>query len=244
MFFNFGFKKVAETEKMGLVQEVFSSVASKYDLMNNFMSFGIQNLWKRDFVDLISLKDGGRYLDLACGSGDIAVRVLKKAEREGKKISLTLCDANEKILDIAKAKIKGCKADFVTSFAEDITFTGEFDGVFASFGVRNFTNLQKALSNIYISLKEGGSFYILEFFKDYSDAIYFHKIYEKYMLKWIPNLGRVVTGDYESYKYFGESIVNFITTKEFTLILQEEGFKLFSTTHSACKIASFLHFKK
>ena len=217
----FGFKEVKEEEKQGLVSSVFNSVASKYDVMNNIMSFGMQKLWKKNFCDLIHIKDGGKYLDLAGGNGDISSLILEKAKQENKNIQIVLCDASEEMLQLAKVRFEGNpNISFILSFAEDLPFDeGEFDGVFLSFGIRNFTNIPIALNEISSTLKSDGSLFCLEFFSDVSSLFCFNKIYKQYLLKGIPKIGKLVAKDEQSYKYFGESIINFHSKQEFQDIL-------------------------
>lgn len=243
--FNFGFKKVKEEEKKELVSGVFKSVASKYDIMNNVMSFGMQNIWKKNFIDLITLKDGGRYLDLAAGSGDISKLILEKAKREGKKIEIVLCDASAEMLEIAKERLSSLNLEFIVSFAEDMPMQSEeFDGVFISFGIRNFTNLPKSLSEIYRVLKINGGLFCLEFFSDVSKFGFFDKIYKHYLLNGIPKIGKIITKDEKSYRYFGESILNFYSKKDFKNLLQNANFRYFSNIDGMLAIVSFFHFKK
>lgn len=251
MTFNFGLQKVGEEEKKSLVSGVFAKVAPKYDLMNNIMSFGIQNIWKKSFIDLISLQDGGIYMDLAAGSGDISKSVLEKAIKEDKKITIHLCDASQEMLDIAKKRFnKSFEAfhsniHFHTSFAEELSFSeNSFDSIFISFGIRNFTNLTAALSKIYSCLKKNGSLYILEFFPDVSKEFGFSAVYSKYLSKIIPSFGKIILGESSPYKYFGESITTFYTKQEFMKLLGEHGFRFFNITNSAFKIVSFFQFKK
>ena len=244
--FNFGFKKVNEEEKQKLVSSVFSSVSSKYDVMNNVMSFGVQKLWKKNFIDLISLKQGGVFLDLACGSGDITELVLKKAEAENKEIFIVMCDENENMLNLAKKRFENfTNIEFVHSGAEDLPFEeNKFDGVFISFGIRNFTNIEKSLKALKFCLKEGGSLFILEFFSDVSKILGFNKIYKTYVLKGIPLLGKIIVKDENSYRYFGESILNFYSKGDFKNLLQKAGFKFFAKVDSLFEIVGFFHFKK
>ena len=244
--FKFGFKDVKEEEKQGLVSSVFNSVANKYDLMNNIMSFGMQKLWKRDFCDLIQIKEGGMYLDLAGGSGDISSLILDKAEKENKNIQIVLCDASNEMLELAKKRFENNpQITFSLSFAEDLPFERDyFDGVFISFGIRNFTNIPKALIKISNILKQGGGLFCLEFFSDTSKTFFFNKIYKQYLLKCIPKIGKIVTKDEKSYKYFGESILNFHSKQEFEDVLTKANFKLFSKIESLLSIVTFFHFKK
>ena len=244
--FKFGFREVKEEEKQGLVSSVFNSVANKYDLMNNIMSFGMQKLWKKNFCDLIHIKEGGKYLDLAGGNGDISNLVLEKAKQENKNIQIVLCDASEEMLELAKKRFNGNpNISFALSFAESLPFNeGEFDGVFISFGIRNFTNIPTALNQISNTLKSGGSLFCLEFFSDVSGLFGFDKIYKQYLLKGIPVMGKLVAKDEQSYKYFGESILNFHSKQEFEDVVKKANFKLFSKTDGMLSIVTFFHFKK
>jgi demethylmenaquinone methyltransferase/2-methoxy-6-polyprenyl-1,4-benzoquinol methylase len=242
--FNFGFQKVAREEKTRLVSQVFSSVANKYDVMNNVMSLGLQKVWKRNFADFISIEEGGRYLDLASGTGDIAFLIMEKAKLEGKKITIVLCDENEKMLELAKPRFGG-NVEFVVSSAEELPFEeGEFDGIFISFGIRNFTDIELSASKIHRSLKQNGDFYILEFFPDVSGFAFFDKIYKSYLLNVIPKMGKIITKDEGAYRYFGESILNFHSKKNFKNILQKQNFRFFSIKNEFLDIVSFFHFKK
>ncbi len=244
--FKFGFKLVQEEEKKGLVSSLFNAVSSKYDVMNNVMSFGFQKLWKKDFIDLINIKDGGRYLDLASGNGDISSLLLEKAKKENKKIELVLCDASNEMLELAKSRFIGCEnVSFALSFAEELPFKDEeFDDVFISFGIRNFTNIESATSSIYKTLKKSGNLFVLEFFSDVSNKLAFNKIYKQYLLKGIPLMGKIITKNEDAYKYFGESILNFYSTEEFESVIESAGFKIFSKNQSLLSIATFFHFKK
>jgi demethylmenaquinone methyltransferase/2-methoxy-6-polyprenyl-1,4-benzoquinol methylase len=240
--FNFGFKRVSEEEKLASVSEVFRSVASKYNLMNNIMSFGMQKSWKKNFADFITIKEGGRYLDLASGNGDIAKLILHKAKMQGKNIEVVLCDASKEMLETAKINVPNAE-EFVVSFAEELPFkTEEFDGVFISFGVRNFTNLTKAFTQIHRILKNGGDVFFLEFFPDVMNG--FDLIYKPYLLKCIPKIGKIITGDEESYKYFGESIINFHSKEDFKKILQASNFQFYGNIEKMLGAISFFHFKK
>jgi demethylmenaquinone methyltransferase / 2-methoxy-6-polyprenyl-1,4-benzoquinol methylase len=244
--FTFGFKKVNEEEKQNLVSGVFNSVATKYDLMNNIMSCGMQKIWKNNFCDLITLKDGGKYLDLAGGNGDITHLILEKAKKENKNIEIIVSDASEEMLTLSKKRFAECSnVQFSLNFAEDLPFEDkEFDAVFVSFGIRNFTNINKSLLEIHKILKKNGSLFCLEFFSDVSKIGFFDKIYKQYLLKGIPNIGKFITKDKASYQYFGESILNFYSKQEFINLLIQEKFILQSRIDGFLSIVSFLHFKK
>ena len=242
---NFGFKTVKEDEKKHLVSSVFASVAQKYNLMNNLMSFGVQKIWKKNLCDFIAIKDGGNYLDLAAGNGDISDLLIKKAEQEGKNITITLCDASEEMLETAKNRINSDNVKFVVSFAEDLNFEEEeFDSVFISFGIRNFTNIDQALEKIYKILKKNGDLFCLEFFSDVSNKLFFDKIYKIHLLKTIPFIGKIIAKDEDSYKYFGESILQFYSKKDFKNLLQKSNFRYFNSINGLLSIVSFFQFKK
>lgn len=244
--FNFGFSKVLEEEKYKLVSDVFSSVANRYNLMNNVMSFGVQKLWKQNFLDFIYLKDGGNYLDLATGTGDIAIMVLEKAKKEGKQISITISDANADMLEIAKKRFTNQEnITFICANAEEFPLSSNhYDACFVSFGIRNFTNINKSFEIINQNLKPSGSLYALEFFPDVSKLFMFHKIYKAYLLNVIPLLGKLIVKDEASYKYFAESILNFYTKKDFTELAQNCNFKLFAEIDSVFGIVSYFNFRK
>jgi demethylmenaquinone methyltransferase/2-methoxy-6-polyprenyl-1,4-benzoquinol methylase len=121
---------------------------------------------------------------------------------------------------------------------------GEFDGVFISFGIRNFTNIETSLIKIKNSLKDGGGLFCLEFFPDVSKFALFDKIYKQYLLKVIPKIGKIIVKDEGSYKYFGESILNFYSKKDFKNLLQKQNFRFFSSNEGFLEIVSFFHFKK
>ena len=161
---NFGLSKVPKKEKDKMVTDLFTSVSEKYDLMNDLMSFGIHRLWKDKMVKICSPQDGFNILDIAVGSGDIALRLLRK----NKNISLTCLDNNQKMLEICRKKLidKGYikNIEFVLSSAENLSLEeNQFDLVTIAFGMRNFTDYSQALQSIYKVLKPGGKLVIMEF---------------------------------------------------------------------------------
>lgn len=224
---NFGFKEVQYEEKQKLVHDVFESVANKYDIMNDLMSFGLHRLWKKHMLSLINISEGSHLLDLAAGSGDISFAFLNKATKKNKDAKCTITDINEYMLDVAKDRIvdEGVKGDinFKIVNAENIPFPdNNFDFCTIAFGIRNVTNIPKALKEIYRTLKPGGKFICLEF--SHLDNKIMQKIYDEYSFRAIPKIGKMVTGDKDSYQYLVESIRKFPSAENFKSMLEEAGF--------------------
>lgn len=223
---SFGFKDVPKNEKKSLVNEVFSSVASKYDIMNDLMSGGLHRLWKRKLLEEIT-DPSGSLLDMASGSGDIAINFYKKCRDDyGVTPKITACDANSDMLEIGRNKALDegiIDIDYHVSFAEKLPFKpNQFDYYLVSFGIRNFTDIESALKEALRVLKPGGKFICLEFSK--LDEGIISKIYETYSMNVIPKIGKIVTGDEDSYKYLVESIRKFPSRDEFKEIIEKAGF--------------------
>lgn len=205
-FTDFGFKRVSPEQKSGLVTEVFSSVSSDYDLMNDLMSFGIHRLWKRYAVHISQVKRGGRVLDVAGGTGDMSVLYRGKVGNEGSVIisdinASMLANGRRRLLD--KGLINGI--DYVRADAECLPFAScSFDCVSIAFGLRNVTDKALALASMYDKLKYGGSIIILEFSNVVLPML--KKVYDNYSLKFIPKLGEIIAKDKDSYQYLVESI--------------------------------------
>lgn len=225
---DFGFKKVARKERQGMVNNVFDSVADKYDLMNDLMSFGLHRLWKVRLMEHIDISNNYSLLDLAAGSGDISFSYLKKAADQSRKASCVISDINPHMLQLAKDKaidegIKG-NTDFAIVNAEKIPFSdNRFNFCTIGFGIRNVTNIQKALDEIYRVLKPGGKFICLEF-SDVNNKI-LRDIYDKYSFHIIPKLGKIITGDEDSYEYLVESIRKFPDADSFKKMIENSGFQ-------------------
>lgn len=220
---NFGFNKVNSNEKQDLVGKVFSSVASKYDIMNDVMSFGIHRLWKNKLIE--QLEPNKKLLDMAAGTGDIAKRYYKKCTNP----DITLCDINKEMLETGKNRLldenifKGL--EFICCSAEELPFEDNiFDYYTIAFGIRNVTNVDKALKEAYRVLKPEGKFVCLEFGKLNNAQL--AKFYDLYSLNVIPKLGGLIAGDEASYKYLVESIRTFPSQKDFTNLMENAGFKL------------------
>lgn len=218
---NFGFKKVESKEKDKLVGKVFSSVAKKYDLMNDIMSFGVHRLWKEKLIE--QLIPNRKLLDMASGTGDIAHRYYNKCSDP----DITLCDINfdmllngrNKLLD--KGIFKGLK--YVTASAESLPFKdNSFDYYTIAFGIRNVTNIDEALREAHRVLKPKGKFICLEFSKPCNGQ--FAKLYELYSFNIIPKMGSFIAGDEESYRYLVESIKLFPSQDEFAKLIENSGF--------------------
>lgn len=202
---DFGFKKVPVDEKQKLVAGVFDSVASRYDLMNDFMSLGIHRLWKHHAVARLQVRPNHHVLDLACGSGDLALLIAPKANNG----QVTLSDINDNMLAVAKNRLidKGLVAnvDFTQANAEFLPFCDNtFDRIIMGFGLRNVTHKDKALASIYRVLKPGGRAIILEFSHPTNTLL--SSWYDTYSFHVLPFLGKIIANDADSYRYLAESI--------------------------------------
>lgn len=222
---NFGFKEVNFADKQKLVNSVFSGIANKYDLMNDFMSFGIHRLWKSEFIRQIP-NLSSNILDVASGSGDIALKIMKKAKKRGSNLSITLSDINEEMLANAKKRaidLNFLHNEYVICSAEELPFSNDkFDYYTIAFGIRNVPNIKKALNEAYRVLKPTGKFLCLEFSKPREG--YFKKIYDFYSFNIIPQIGHMITNNQQAYQYLVESIKLFPPQDEFRIMLQEAGF--------------------
>lgn len=203
---HFGYKTVKAEEKAGLVASVFHSVAAKYDVMNDLMSFGIHRLWKRYTLDLSGVRSGMRVLDLAGGTGDLAY---KFAHRVGANGEVVLADINESMLKVGRDKLtdRGIAGNisYVQANAEALPFPdNHFDCITIAFGLRNVTDKDAALRSMFRVLKPGGRLLVLEFSKPQSPLI--AKAYDAYSFSALPVMGKLVANDAESYRYLAESI--------------------------------------
>ena len=203
---DFGFTEVPWEEKQKKVAGVFHSVAAKYDLMNDLMSFGIHRVWKKITISKAQVRKGDRILDLAGGTGDLAYKFCQLVGSEGK---VVLSDINSSMLEVGKEKLtnKGCvgNIEYVQANAECLPFADNyFDCITISFGLRNVTDKSKALASMARVLKPGGKLLVLEFSKPIIPAL--SKVYDEYSFKALPFLGKIITQDAESYKYLAESI--------------------------------------
>lgn len=219
---SFGFKRVEENAKQGMVGAVFSSVASKYDIMNDVMSFGVHRLWKDTFVRQVQGGPNAAILDLAGGTGDIAVRL-----HERTKANVTVCDINADMLKVGRARQfdKGRSEGlrWVCGNAETLPVPdASQDLITIAFGLRNVTHIDAALADIYRALKPGGKFMCLEFSKVTAPML--AQFYDQYSFHVIPRMGAMVAGDKESYQYLVESIRMFPKQEELAERMRKVGF--------------------
>jgi demethylmenaquinone methyltransferase/2-methoxy-6-polyprenyl-1,4-benzoquinol methylase len=222
---SFGFRDVPEGQKEGLVHEVFSSVASKYDLMNDLMSAGVHRLWKDAFVEWLNPRPGWRTLDVAGGTGDIAFRIADLARRRGGEATITVCDINE---DMVREGVKRAAArnersiEWITGNAEALPIPDNtMDAYTIAFGIRNVTHIDKALAEARRVLKPGGRFLCLEFSRVEVPGL--DTLYDAYSLNVLPRLGELVANDAESYRYLAESIRRFPPQQKFAKMIERAG---------------------
>lgn len=223
---NFGFKKVSLEEKKDLVSNLFSNVAEKYDVMNDFMSFGVHRLWKDQFCSMIpNLKS--KIIDVAAGTGDISFKLRKLGESQNNIPDLTVCDINEEMLKICKDRAidKNILDNFnvVVADAEKLPFEdNSFDYYTIAFGIRNVNSIDNVLKEAYRILKPTGKFLCLEFSKVENQLL--ENLYNLYSFNIIPKIGEYVANDKEAYQYLVESIKLFPNQEDFKTMIQKAGF--------------------
>ena len=207
--------------KKGLVQGVFDQVFDRYDLMNDFMSFGIHRLWKKNLINMMGPSKGKNLIDVACGTGDIGKLYLDNTAIDSQ---ITCVDPNKGMIDKGKTKLANYKnINWVISKAEKLPFQNNlFDYYTISFGLRNTKNLNKSLSEAYRVLKPGGRYLCLEFSKIQNSNLEF--LY-KYYSKLIPFIGKAIVGEKEPYEYLTKSIDKFITQDELINLMEKNNFE-------------------
>ncbi len=220
----FGNKEVEKTDKARLVSAVFSSVASKYDIMNDAMSLGIHRLWKNRLISDLNPRAGSKLLDVAGGTGDIAFRFLQTVPTG----NVTVCDINPDMLHEGKNRgidkniLSGI--EWVCGDAEKLPMpSSSFDYYTIAFGIRNVTNIENALAEAYSVLKPGGRFMCLEF--SHIDNPLLKNFYDVFSFKIIPQIGKIVAKDEASYRYLVESIRKFPTQEKFAAMIKKAGFE-------------------
>jgi demethylmenaquinone methyltransferase/2-methoxy-6-polyprenyl-1,4-benzoquinol methylase len=217
---NFGDELVEPAEKSRRVGEVFSSVARRYDVMNDLMSGGLHRLWKDRFVARVKPRPGERILDMAGGTGDVAFRMARRGAR------VTVADINPDMLEVGQERAARRGIDglaWQVENAEGLTFRDRsFDAYTIAFGIRNVTDIAAALGEAWRVLDRGGRFYCLEF--STSDWPGFAEAYEAYAGHVIPRIGKAVAGDEASYRYLVESIRRFPRPEAFRQMIAQAGF--------------------
>lgn len=222
---NFGFTKVNKNQKQSLVNEIFDSVSSKYDIMNDVMSFGMHRLWKDEFCKKIPNLNS-KIIDVASGTGDIAFKLIKRAKIHNQSLDIILCDINQNMLDIAKDKAIDnniLNLKYVCADAQNLPFEdNSFDYYTIAFGIRNTKSIEKVLLEAHRVLKPSGKFLCLEFSKVNCQML--EKFYKFYSFNIIPKIGKQITGNYDAYKYLIESIELFPESYDFATMISEAGF--------------------
>jgi demethylmenaquinone methyltransferase/2-methoxy-6-polyprenyl-1,4-benzoquinol methylase len=216
---SFGEELVTLEEKTRRVGEVFSSVARRYDLMNDLMSGGLHRLWKDRFVHRVKPRAGEDILDMAGGTGDVAFRMARRDAR------VTVCDINADMLEVGRkrAEARGLNLRWQVENAEVLTLgDATFDAYTIVFGIRNVTDIPAALREAHRVLKRGGRFYCMEFSS--SDWPGFSQLYDRWADSVIPRLGKAFAGDEASYRYLVESIRRFPRPAQFRAMVTEAGF--------------------
>ena len=221
---HFGFQQVDKDQKAGLVGEVFTSVASRYDIMNDLMSAGIHRLWKRFTVEVSAVRKGHRVLDLAGGTGDLAAKFSRLVGDQGEVI---LSDINQSMLATGRDKQTDLgntsNISYVLGDAQYLPFQSNyFDCVTIGFGLRNVTDKDLALRSILRVLKPGGRLLVLEFSKPGNPLL--SKIYDSYSFKLLPKIGKLIAQDEDSYRYLAESIRMHPDQETLKGMLEDAGF--------------------
>lgn len=222
---DFGFEEVPWEEKAGRVEAVFSSVAGKYDVMNDLMSFGVHRLWKKFTINRTGLRPGQQALDVAGGTGDLAREMARQVGPQGK---VVLSDINQDMLDVGRGRLVDAgitgNVEFVLANAEDLPFEDDsFHCVTIAFGLRNVTDKGAALRSMFRVLKPAGKLLVLEFSKPVVPGL--STIYDQYSFKVLPFMGKLVAGDADSYRYLAESIRKHPDQDTLKAMLEDAGFE-------------------
>lgn len=221
---HFGYKTVAKEEKQAKVADVFHSVAAKYDLMNDLMSFGIHRLWKRYTMEFTGVRRGHHVLDIAGGTGDLTMKFSDLVGPEGK---VVLADINDSMLKVGRDRLldKGYSGNIecVQANAEALPFAdNSFDVITMAFGLRNVTDKDQALREFNRVLKPGGRLLVLEFSKTNNPLL--SKAYDFYSFSALPLMGKLITNDAESYRYLAESIRMHPDQETLRIMFEQAGF--------------------
>ena len=222
---HFGYRTVETDQKADMVANVFHSVASKYDVMNDVMSLGIHRLWKRFTINCSGVRPGQRVLDLAGGTGDLTAKFSRLVGDTGE---VVLADINESMLKMGREKLRNIgilgNVSYVQANAEALPFPdNSFDCITIAFGLRNVTDKNKALGSMYRVLRPGGRLLVLEFSKPVLDPL--NKVYDAYSFHILPRMGQLIAGDAESYRYLAESIRMHPDQETLKAMMEDAGFE-------------------
>ena len=225
---SFGFRPVEPGDRQGLVNEVFATVAERYDLMNDIMSGGLHRLWKDDLIVALNPPRSAelfRVLDLAGGTGDVAMRIVRAG---GPGTTAVICDISPEMLDVGRRKVETAgladRLTLVEGNAEALPFADRsFDAATIAFGIRNVTRIDRALTEMYRVLKPGGRLLVLEF--SHVDVPVLDRLYDLFSFEAIPRLGQLAAGASEPYRYLVESIRRFPKQEAFADMIRAAGFE-------------------
>ncbi|NRA60142.1 MAG: bifunctional demethylmenaquinone methyltransferase/2-methoxy-6-polyprenyl-1,4-benzoquinol methylase UbiE [Psychrobium sp.] len=222
---HFGYEQVKVEEKASKVAEVFHSVAAKYDIMNDLMSFGVHRLWKRFAIDCSGVRPGQKVLDLAGGTGDLTAKFSRIVGSTGQ---VVLADINDSMLKVGRDKLRDLgvvsNVSYVQANAQALPFPDNtFDLITIAFGLRNVTDKDEALRSMYRVLKPGGRLIILEFSQPKNELL--SKAYDFYSFNLLPTMGKIIANDSESYKYLAESIRMHPSQDKLKEMMDDAGFE-------------------
>ncbi len=222
---HFGYKQVDSDKKESMVAGVFNSVADKYDVMNDVMSFGIHRVWKKITLAHTGLKKGQHALDVAAGTGDLSIGMSKQVGADGE---VVMSDINAAMLEQGRRRLmdKGIAGNvkFVQANAEELPFEdSSFDCITIAFGLRNVTHKETALASMFRVLRPGGRLLVLEFSKPVMPGL--NKAYDFYSFFILPKMGKVIADDEESYRYLAESIRMHPDQETLKQMMQDAGFE-------------------
>jgi demethylmenaquinone methyltransferase/2-methoxy-6-polyprenyl-1,4-benzoquinol methylase len=222
---DFGYRRVQASDKAELVKGVFDRVAARYDVMNDLMSGGIHRLWKGELIDLLAPRPGERFLDVAGGTGDIALRIWRRA---GPTARIVLCDINEAMVTLGRDRAIDANVlagiDYLVGDAEQLPIASRsIDACTIAFGLRNVTRIDAALREAHRVLKPGGRFLCLEF--SHVAPVFLARAYDLYSFNVLPMLGQIVARDRDAYLYLVESIRRFPRQEELAALMREAGFE-------------------
>ena len=228
---HFGYKTIEAEKKADMVAGVFHSVAAKYDIMNDVMSFGIHRMWKRFTIESAGARPGMKVLDLAGGTGDLTAKFSRIVGDTGQVI---LADINDSMLKVGREKLrdKGIvgNVDYVQANAEALPFPdNHFDIITIAFGLRNVTNKDAAIASMLRVLKPGGKLLVLEFSKPQHEIM--RKVYDLYSFKVLPKMGSLITQDADSYEYLAESIRMHPDQETLKQMMETAGFEQVNYTN-------------